>query len=148
MTSPQAAPPGERVPVSQWVAAVALLAEQGHVFLDLLTAVDRPDDGVIEIVVHVVTDDGQSAFAHTHIDRDSGTVPTITDVFPPAAWHEREIAEMFGVTIDGMADIQRLLLADSAAQTPLRKEIALVERDARPRPGGADTGRRSRRGAR
>ena len=45
-------PPGELW--EPWAAAVARHVADGYDRLDLLTAVDRPQSGVIEVVIHLV----------------------------------------------------------------------------------------------
>ena len=48
-------------------------------------------------------------------------VSSATGVFANAAWYEREIREMFGVSFDGHPDLRRLLTSEEAPFFPLRK---------------------------
>jgi len=53
---------------------------------------------------------------------DDGSVPTISDIFTGANWHERETMEMFGVTFSGHPYPEPLLLPEDAADLhPLLK---------------------------
>ncbi len=53
---------------------------------------------------------------------DDGSIPTISDIFDGANWHEREAAEMFGVAFSGHPYPEPLLLPeDAAALHPLLK---------------------------
>jgi NADH:ubiquinone oxidoreductase subunit C len=43
---------------------------------------------------------------------DALAMPTLTDLIPGAAFYEREVQEMLGVTFEGHPDPQRLLMPD------------------------------------
>lgn len=127
-------PPGDRW--DPWAVQVARYVADGFDHLDLLTAVDRPRDGDIEVVIHLVRrSDGTRVFGHTFLDREHAVLASVTDVLPAAAWHEREIAEMFGVRVEGHADMRPLLLHVPVAGPPLRKDVPLVAREELPWPG-------------
>ncbi|MEU5694234.1 NADH-quinone oxidoreductase subunit C [Actinosynnema sp. NPDC020468] len=65
-------------------------------------------------------------------------LPSVADLWAGAAWHEREAAEMFGLALDHPVD--RLLLSDSFAGHPLRKDFVLASRVVRPWPGRLEPG--------
>ena len=143
-----AAPPGEKVGADRWMAAVAECVAAGYAYLDLLTAVDGPD--TIEIVIHLVDPaTHRDTFLHTAVPRESPAIGSLVDVLPAAAWHEREMHEMFGLDIIGHPDLRPLLLSPTLGIHPLRKETVLASRAVHPWPGAAEepagTGRRSRR---
>ena len=137
-------PPGALL--AEWVPGVAALVASGFGYLDLLTAVDRPEEGEIEVVIHLVGSDGAGCFAHIRLDREAPSLDSLVGILPAANWHEREIAEMFGVDFVGHPDPTPLLLADISVETPLRKDVVLAARVERPWPGAKpEPGRRSRR---
>lgn len=134
-------------PGPHWVAwhdEVARAVVDGFDRLDLLTAVDRPRSGEIEVVVHLVRRPPvgglEHAWGHVLLDRDAPVLETVTDVLPAAAWHEREIHEMFGVEVRGHPDLRPLLLHDVVGPPPLRKDTPLVARLETPWPGQPDRG--------
>lgn len=51
------------------------------------------------------------------------TVPTIVDLWPGAAFFERECYDMFGVVYEGNPDLRRLLMPQAYEHHPLRKEF-------------------------
>lgn len=137
-------PPGDRW--EPWAAEVARHVADGFDRLDLLTAVDRPRAGQIEIVVHLHRRPAggglHEVWGHTLLDRDAPVLDSVTSVLPAAAWHEREIHEMFGVEVRGHPDLKPLLLHGIDGPPPLLKDTPLVARIETPWPGAEDTGRR------
>ena len=126
------------VPASDWVDACAALVSHGATMLDFLTAVDDPGAGRITLVVHLVDVAGRRRhLIHTSIDRGSPEVATLTGICPGAAWHEREVHELFGVDFSGNQDL-RPLLTTGEAGFPLRRSTPLPRRLAIPWPGAVD----------
>jgi len=52
-------------------------------------------------------------------------VDTISDIWPTANWHEREIYDMMGIKFKGHPDLRRILMWDGYPFFPLRKEFPL-----------------------
>ena len=70
------------------------------------------------------------AYAHsdrvrvrTRLAEDDATLPSCVDLWPGAAFMERECFDMFGVVFDGHDGLKRLLMPEEYEHHPLRKEF-------------------------
>ncbi len=84
----------------------------------------------LEVVYHL------SSFTHRHrfvvklllprwknnIEGDLPEVPSVSDIWPAADWHERETFDLFGIRFTGHPDLRRILLAEDWEGYPLRKD--------------------------
>jgi NADH-quinone oxidoreductase subunit C len=59
------------------------------------------------------------------VSEDVCAVDTISDIWPTANWHEREIYDMMGIKFNGHPDLRRILMWDGYPFFPLRKEFPL-----------------------
>jgi NADH-quinone oxidoreductase subunit C len=59
------------------------------------------------------------------LSEDASTVDTVSDIWPTANWHEREIYDMMGIKFNGHPDLRRILMWDGYPFFPLRKEFPL-----------------------
>jgi NADH-quinone oxidoreductase subunit C len=60
-----------------------------------------------------------------NVSEDVGAVDTISDIWPTANWHEREIYDMMGIKFNGHPDLRRILMWDGYPFFPLRKDFPL-----------------------
>jgi NADH-quinone oxidoreductase subunit C len=56
---------------------------------------------------------------------EDAEVETVSDIWPTANWHEREIYDMMGIKFKGHPDLRRILMWDGYPFFPLRKEFPL-----------------------
>jgi NADH-quinone oxidoreductase subunit C len=59
------------------------------------------------------------------VPEEVGVVDTVSDIWPTANWHEREIYDMMGIKFKGHPDLRRILMWDGYPFFPLRKEFPL-----------------------
>jgi len=69
---------------------------------------------------------------------DNLAIDTLIPTFAGAAWHEREMWEMFGIHINDHPDLRVLYLPTGFEGNPLRKDYPLVSRRVKPWPGIVD----------
>jgi len=53
---------------------------------------------------------------------------SVSDIWPTAGWHEREIYDMMGIEFSGLADHRRILMWEGYPYFPLRKDFPLAGR--------------------
>lgn len=107
-------------------------------YCDFTGGVDFGEDG-LEIVTHLFsTTRVHSVRLKVRLPADRPVCPTISDLYPTANWHERETAEMFGVTFEGHPLAVKLLLPEPFEGNPLRKDFPLMSREAKPWPGAVE----------
>ena len=93
------------------------------------TFVTAIDHGVgaparFEVVVQLLCfADAGRVRLRTRVEESDPVVPTITHLWPGAAYSERECYDMFGVRFEGHANLRRLLMPQAYEHHPLRKEF-------------------------
>jgi NADH-quinone oxidoreductase subunit C len=129
------------VPREEWVAAVTAVRDRlGFTFFDLLTGVDEQAAG-FDVVLRLWSPGPRCGLLlRTRCPREEPSLPTLSGVFKGAGWHEREVAEMFGIAFDGHPALTPLLLPDGFEGHPMRKDFLLASRLDKPWPGAKDPG--------
>jgi NADH-quinone oxidoreductase subunit C len=129
------------VPASMWVDALTAARDAlGCDFFDWLSAVDELESGY-RVVAHVwSTTRRHGVLVRTLVPREGAALASIVDVYPGAAWHERETFEMFGVDFPGHPGLVPLLLPPEFEGHPLRKDFVLASRVAKAWPGAKEPG--------
>jgi NADH-quinone oxidoreductase subunit C len=59
------------------------------------------------------------------VSEEECALDTVSDVWPTANWHEREIYDMMGIKFTNHPDLRRILMWDGYPFFPLRKDFPL-----------------------
>lgn len=129
----------ERVEPAGWAEAAGSAKSEGFTLLANLTAVDEV--GASDHIRVVLWLERPSDGARRHLDvlaeRDGGTLPDLSGLFPGAAFLQRQVHDLFGVGFDG-ADMRPIIHHGGGA--PLRKDVLLEQRQAAHWPGALEPG--------
>ncbi len=97
-------------------------------FLECISGFDLGADQSLGIIYHLYSYKKGHAFAvKALLDRAQPEVPSVTDLYRTADWHEREAYDMFGIRFKGHPDLRRILLEDDWEGYPLRKDYVPAE---------------------
>jgi NADH-quinone oxidoreductase subunit C len=112
------------MPANEWPQLAETLKKQDDLYFDYLfciTAVDWKTH--FTVVYHL------SSVTHRHtivvkvnVPRDAAEVPTVSNIWPTAEFHEREAYDLMGIVFTGHPDLRRLFLTDDWEGFPLRKD--------------------------
>jgi NADH-quinone oxidoreductase subunit C len=95
--------------------------------LDITSIDNFGEEPRFEIVYHLYS---MPHSAHLRLklklSEEVGALDTVSDIWPTADWHEREIYDMMGVKFNGHPDLRRILMWDGYPFFPLRKDFPLA----------------------
>jgi NADH-quinone oxidoreductase subunit C len=92
-----------------------------------ITSIDNfGEEPRFEIIYHLYSmPEGVLLRLKLEVPEESHTVDTVSDIWPTANWHEREIYDMMGIKFNGHPDLRRILMWDGYPFFPLRKDFPL-----------------------
>ncbi|MBN1964802.1 MAG: NADH-quinone oxidoreductase subunit C [Anaerolineae bacterium] len=107
------------------VSMVTALRVKRLGYLAAITGLDLgPEAGEMEVLYHFCPG-AATITLRVRVPREGATVPTLSIIIPVAESFERELSEMFGITVTGLRNPERLYLADDwpAGLYPMRKDF-------------------------
>ena len=118
--------PRIHVSAENWREVAEFLRREPSIKLDWLQnlgGVDYVADEKMCVVYDLYSFDHRHCFAvKVYTPRGKPSVPTVSDLWPAADWHEREAFDMFGIEFPGHPDLRRILCSDDWEGFPLRKD--------------------------
>jgi NADH-quinone oxidoreductase subunit C len=99
----------------------------GYNFLLDVSGVDNFGDEPRFLVVYELysLERGEWLRLKVQVSEDDLTVPTVSDLWATADWHEREAFDMYGIRFTGHPDLRRILMWEGYPFFPLRKDFPL-----------------------
>lgn len=102
--------------------------ELGFLFLTDLTGIDNYGDdprwSVVYELYHLT--EKTHLRLRTHVSEEKSELPTVSQIWRTADWHEREVYDMLGIRFRGHPDLRRILMWDGYPYFPLRKDFPLA----------------------
>jgi NADH-quinone oxidoreductase subunit C len=130
-TRPSVDHPALNVPAAGVAAVLKYLRDEFTFdFLTDVTAIDWSENTSprFTVVWHLY-----SSQTHAYLriaanceDDSEPSMPTVSDLWPAANWHERETWDLLGVKFTGHPDLRRILMWEGYPYHPLRKEFPLA----------------------
>src|SRR5262249_9218687 len=107
--------------VAQYLASEPSLR---FAFLSDISCVDRfPIEPRFEVNYHLLSFDiNRRLRLKVKLASNDAVIPSVTDIWPTANWHERESFDLFGIRFEGHPDLRRIVLPDDWEGYPLRKD--------------------------
>lgn len=94
-----------------------------ELLIDLSATDPKADDPNLWVNLNLLSVERRQRLAIKAIlPKSAPKLPSSTPVYRAAQWHERECAEMFGITFTGHPDPRNILLPDDWVGHPMRKD--------------------------
>jgi NADH-quinone oxidoreductase subunit C len=99
-----------------------------EMILDISSLDHFGDDPRFEMVYEIATLDDSRHLRIKATVSEEETVPSVTDLWVGADWHEREVWDMMGIPFSGHPNMKRILMWEGYPFFPLRKDFPLAGR--------------------
>jgi NADH:ubiquinone oxidoreductase subunit C len=112
----------------EWPGRARALASEGWLLSDLcgLDRLGLSGGARFHVVVQLVHHERKERLTvHVEAQGEPPSVPSVTEVWPTAAFMEREAYDLFGIVFDGHPRLARILMPDDWEGHPLRKDYGV-----------------------
>jgi len=93
-----------------------------------LSGVDYGPEKTLGVVYHLAsTRHRHKITLKVEVPRQNGALPTVSDIWRTADWHEREAYDLYGMRFENHPDPRRILLPDDWQGHPLLKDYQVQE---------------------
>jgi len=102
--------------------------ELAFFFLADAAAVDYGPGVRFEVVYHLYSDRHPAWLrVRAHVSRDDPRLPTVTELWEGAMFHEREMYDMMGIVFEGNRDLRRIYMSPDYRSFPQRRDFILPD---------------------
>jgi len=99
-----------------------------EMLLDVSSLDHFGDDPRFEMVYEIASLDDSKHLRVKAAFSEEEKVPSVTDLWAGADWHEREVWDMMGIPFSGHPNLKRILMWEGYPFFPLRKDFPLAGR--------------------
>ena len=120
------------VAVDDLCAAITAMSDAPWGYLATITGVDLGvEAGELEALYHFC-EGAAITTLRVRVPRDAAVIPSIFAIIPSVSFYERELIEMFGFTVEGTPNTDRLFTPDDWPDGvyPLRKDVSFEDMQA------------------
>lgn len=126
---------------TEWQAQAANSKQTGFVRCEWLTATHNGADS-FEISLMLSKEDlSESVILSTNAE---GSIDSVSDIYPAVEFHEREVAQMFGLEFFGLKDLSPAYEIELSG-FPMRRDFALATRAGAEWPGAVEPDENAKR---
>lgn len=120
-----------QIGVQQFIEVCKFLHEDERLFFDYLECITGIDNGLEKGTVDVLYNLTSIPYQHNltikvtisrQIKGNLSTIPTLSNIWKTANWHEREAFDLVGIYFEEHPDLRRILLPSDWHGYPLRKD--------------------------
>ena len=87
---------------------------------------DRVGEGDFGVVYNFYSHSQRHKFTlRVRVPRAVASVPTVSEIYSTAGWHEREAWDLLGIRFAGHQDLRRMLMEEDWVGHPLRKDYQM-----------------------
>lgn len=120
-----------QVPREQVVATLRTLRDDPGFAFWMLADAAAVDYGVgqhFEVVYHLYSDRHPAWLrVRVRVERADPRAPSVTEIWPGAMFHEREMYDMMGIVFEGNRDLRRIFMSPDYRSFPQRKDFLLPD---------------------
>jgi len=92
-------------------------------YMYCLSGVDQPEHLEVHYHMRSTSLGHEIVIKAKTVDRENPEIPTISDIWRTAEFHEREAYDLYGIVFTNHPDLRRILLEDDREGWPLRKDF-------------------------
>lgn len=131
----------QKIDKSEWLTQAKEMKQRGLVRCEWLTATHNGGDS-FEIALMLSKEDlSESVILLTNAE---GSIDSVSDIYPAVEFHEREVAQMFGIEFVGLKDLSPAFEIELSG-FPMRRDFALATRAGAEWPGAVEPDENAKR---